>query len=128
MKKNELTKEELERDSTILNLLLTTGLVYTKQELMNITGMNERAVRSELENIAKYYPVRATAGRKGYSILRFEENSTYNELKEVNNSAYDQIREIENRISSLKMRLKPLIAIMRVSALKLQEYEAKDND
>ena len=121
--KNRMTLEELKRDSTILHLLTTTHLVYTKQELMSITGMCERAVRNELENIAQYYPVRASAGRKGYSIIWFDESSDLEDLKKVNLAACEQIKEIQNRIDALKMRLRPLIATNKVVCDKINEKE-----
>lgn len=124
-KKTKKTLEELEEYSTILHLLLTTHLVYTKQELMSVTGMNERAVRQELENIAKYYPVRASAGRKGYSIIWFDDNSTLDELKEANQAASEQLMELEHRISSLKMRMRPLIALCSVTCAKISKYEGE---
>ena len=126
MKKgNQKTLEELEENSTILHLLLTMHLVFTKQELMSVTGMNERAVRQELENIAKYYPVRASAGSKGYSIIWFDDNSTLNELKEANQAASEQLTEIQHRIDSLKMRMRPLVALCEVTCDKISKYEGE---
>ncbi len=124
MKKNQLTHEELKRDSIILEYLLKEpNVVYTKSELCAISGMSERSVRAELENIANFYPVRATAGRKGYSILRFGIWDGVEKLKELNNETYAQIQEIENRINSLKARLKPLIAFNNVLAHRLLELD-----
>ena len=126
MKKgNQKTLEELKENSTILSLLLTTRSVHTKQELMNITGINERAVRQELENIAKYYPVRASAGHKGYSIIWFDDNSSINELKEANQAASEQLTEIQHRIDSLKMRMRPLVALCKVTCDKISKYEGE---
>lgn len=124
MKKNQLTHEELKRDSIILEYLLKEpNVVYTKSELCAISGMSERSVRAELENIANFYPVRATAGRKGYSILRFDIWMGVEKLKELNNETYAQIQEIENRINSLKARLKPLIAFNNALAHRLLELD-----
>ena len=123
------TKQYLLENSTILNtLLLNLNATFTKQELMTISGKNERDVRAEMEQIANYYPVRASAGRKGYDIIGFDSFTKLEELKKVKDEAFDQIRELENRISSLKARLKPLIALTKVVGLKVQEAEPQVED
>ena len=118
-KNKEETLKRLQKESTILHLLYETKLKYTKQELMSITGKSERAVRAELEEIANFYPIKALAGSKGYSLIWFDENSSIKELKAANEDAFNQICEIQNRINALKARLKPLIATQRATALQL---------
>lgn len=112
-------KENLK--SVILDILKERPNTYiAKSELITRTGMNERKVRAEIEKIANYYPIRATAGRKGYALIWFDENSDIEQLKATIQEAFLQSCEIQNRIDSLKARLKPLIATMRVTALQLQ--------
>lgn len=125
--KNE-TLKRLQEESTILHLLYETQLNYTKQELMNITGKSERAVRAELEEIANFYPIKASAGSKGYSLIWFNENSSIEELKIANEDAFNQICEIQNRINALKARLKPLIATQRATALQLLNKGVNANE
>lgn len=121
-KQNEEGKKELEESSIILKVLKNhTNNVFDKEGLIAFTGKSERQVRAELEHIANFYPIRATAGRKGYKLLTFEEDASVETLKEVNMEAFLQICELQNRINSLKARMKPLIAIQRATALKLQE-------
>ena len=120
----ETAKKELISKSDILNLLLRfQNTVFTKDQLCATFNMSERAVRSELEKIANYYPIRATAGRKGYSLISFREDYDVNQLKEIKDEAYDQIRELQNRIDCLKARMKPLIALTRATAELIQEKE-----
>lgn len=125
------TKENLEllkKESVILGYMLSEpNKVYTKSELMAITGYNERKVRAEMERIANFYPVRASAGHKGYSIIWFDENSTIDELKIANNAATEQINEIQNRIECMKARLKPLIALCKVTYNKIQDKEKNES-
>lgn len=129
-KQNQEGLKQLKEESVILGYLLNEtepNRVYTKQELMNITGMSERKVRLEIERIANFYPVRASAGGVGYSIIVCGES--VESLRAANEEAFAQICEIQNRINSLKARLKPLIALMHVTALKLQEKEQnKENE
>ena len=121
------TKENLQAlkdESVILGYMLSEpNKVYTKTELMAITGYSERKVRAELEHIANFYPVRASAGSKGYSIIWFDDNSSLDQLKDANNAATEQINEIQNRIECLKARLKPLIALCKVTYNKIQDKE-----
>lgn len=109
----QIAKEELKSD--ILDLMLRNpNVIFTKEELCSLFNMNERAVRAELERIANYYPVRATAGHKGYSLIWWDENSTLEELNFARIECAMQCNEIQNRIDSLNARLKPLIANLKV--------------
>lgn len=122
-------KKQLEDNSKLLELFKKLpNRPFTKQELMAYTSKNERAVRAELEHIANFYPIRATAGRKGYLLLELSEDADITELKDINNEAFLQVCELENRIKSLKARMKPLIALMRVTAVKLQEKGVDTKD
>ncbi len=119
---NEEGKKELEEKSMILKVLKDMpNYVFTKEDLIEFTGKSDRQVRAELEHIANFYPIRATAGRKGYKMLAFEEDASIETLKEINMEAFLQICELQHRVISIKARMKPLIAIQRATALKLQE-------
>ncbi len=115
------------KSSMLAYMMLDPHRVYTKGELAAHFEISERAVRAELERIANYYPIRATAGKKGYSILCIESDATNEELRKVNDDAWNQICELENRIDSLKARMKPLYAIMYESARKLEERTPKED-
>ena len=123
---NKETKEQLEKESLVLPWLQSTpGIVWKKEELMAFTGLSERQVRHEMERIANFYPVRATAGRKGYSLITFDKENLV-EVDRANKEAFAQVCELQNRIDSLKARMKPLIATMRVTAVIFQEKEKID--
>lgn len=125
--KYKQTKEglqQLNEESVLLGYMLADPRrIYTKTELMAMSGKSERAVRAELERIANFYPVRASAGSKGYSLIWFDEESTLDELQEAHKDALDQVCEIQNRIESLKARLKPLIATAKVTYNIIQNKE-----
>ena len=123
-RQNKEELEELKKESKILEYLLAQPeRVFTKTELMALTGYNERKVRLEMERIANFYPIRATAGRKGYSLIWFDDKFTQDEILKIYNDATNQVREIENRINCLKARLKPLIALMKVASYKLESLK-----
>lgn len=86
----------------------------SKADLCGIFNMSERSVRAELERIANYYPIRATAGREGYQLIWWDENSSIEELNQARLECAKQVSEIEHRIESLNARLKPLIANIEV--------------
>lgn len=109
----EQAKKELKSD--ILDFLLRhPNQVFTKQELCATFNLNEREVRSELERIANYYPIRATAGRKGYSLLSWNENTSADELMQIGAECAKQINELQHRVESLQARMKPLVAALKV--------------
>jgi len=123
-KKYEQTQEAKENfKSDILAYMLTDPTrVYTKTELAARFNMSERKVRLELEKIANFYPIRATAGRKGYSLIYFDNESSFDELTQANMDCFYQIKEIQSRIDSLKARMKPLIASMKVTQEMIVSY------
>lgn len=99
------------KSEVLAYMLLDPKRVYTKQELSAHFEMSERAIRMELERIANFYPVRASAGKKGYSLIQINDDSNFEELMDANAESHFQIKEIEHRIEALKARLKPLIAM-----------------
>lgn len=106
-------KNEFKSD-ILAYMLIEPTRVYTKQELMARFGMSERTVRAELERIANYYPIRATASRKGYSIIWWDDSFSEQELENVANELCSQISEIQNRVDCLRARIKPLIANLEI--------------
>lgn len=114
--KYQQTKEaKINLQSDILDFLQRyPGVTFTRQELCAVFDRSDRSVRAELERIANYYPIRATAGRKGYSLICWNENTTDEELKEIGDECSKQIAELQHRIDSLNARLKPLIAALKV--------------
>ena len=57
---------------------------------------------------------------------RFEKENLV-QVERANKEAFAQVCELQNRIDSLKARMKPLVATMRVTAVILQEKEKIDD-
>lgn len=126
-KYNQTQKAKEEFKSPLLDILMNKpNFLFKKEELMAMTGWNERKVRAEIEKIANYYPIYASAGRKGYGIMHFDDNYDLEIIKGLNQAAFDEMCELQHRVDSIKARMKPLIAFMRTTAVKLQEKGEKN--
>ena len=128
LRKMKQTREAKENfSSPIVNLLFMTR---TKQELSELLGISERAVRDEISQCSMYYAVIATSDKSGYRLAKpisnLDDESLIAELDEVNHA----IHEISSRIKCLKKRLKPLIAYKKVAEKKLlgQDRDIEDKD
>lgn len=125
MSQSKAAKDNFE--SPVLDLLRE---VRTKQELSEILGISERAVRDEISQCSMYYPVIATSDKSGYRLAKaikgLDDEALLEELNEVNHA----IHEISSRIKCLKKRLKPLIAYKKVAEKKLlgQDRDIEDED
>lgn len=128
LRKMKQTREAKENfSSPIMNLLFMTR---TKQELSELLGISERAVRDEISQCSMYYAVIATSDKSGYRLAKaikgLDDEALLEELNEVNHA----IHEISSRIKCLKKRLKPLIAYKKVAEKKLlgQDRDIEDKD
>lgn len=94
----ELTKRNAERLNDLYARLRERA--YTKEELCEIYGTNERQVRLMVATIAKRKPIITTSDQKGYRAA-------------VNLSDYAEAMhswaELSSRMEELESRIKPLI-------------------
>lgn len=102
--------------------------IFTKDELVSSTGYSERMVRSQLSEIANYYPIIATSDRKGYKLLSFDDETSDEELKTMFEETEHQIAELQSRIDALKARMKPLIAFKETARKELVDREFDIDD
>lgn len=125
MSQSKAAKDNFE--SPVLDLLRE---VRTKQELSELLGISERAVRDEISQCSMYYAVIATSDKSGYRLAKaikdLDDEALLEELNEVNHA----IHEISSRIKCLKKRLKPLIAYKKVAERKLlgQDRDIEEED
>ena len=79
----------------------------TKEELMKITGANERVVRDCISYIKKFYPVISLSSQKGYRIAKSKEDlndALHMILSETSraNDIMDGIIEIKNFVQRME--------------------------
>ena len=120
------TKEELLRTSLIA--LLMSGepdRVFTKQELAETLGLGIRAVRENVAELANYQAVIGLSCKKGYRLLTISDITEPKKLAQYLELIDAQIAEHRSRVTNIKARMKPLIALRSVIIKKLQEGGVK---
>lgn len=119
---SEKTKEEFLRTSLIA--LLMSGepdRVFTKQELAETLGLGIRAVRENVAELANYQAVIGLSCKKGYRLLTISDTTEPKKLAQYLELLDAQIAEHRSRVTNIKARMKPLIALRSVIIKKLQE-------
>ena len=120
------TKEEFLRTSLIA--LLMSGepdRVFTKQELAETLGLGIRAVRENVAELANYQAVIGLSCKKGYRLLTISDITEPKKLAQYLELIDAQIAEHRSRVTNIKARMKPLIALRSVIIKKLQEGGVK---
>ena len=120
-------KEEFLRTSLIA--LLMGGepeRVFTKEELSDSLGLNMRDTRRAIAELANYQAVIALSSRKGYRVLSIDENTPLEKLVEYADLIEHQLADFKSRVTNLKARMKPLVALKCVIEKKLQEGRSQD--
>ena len=114
-------KEEFLKNSTIAQMMMTgdPDRVFTREELVAITGLSDRAIRNEVAEMANYVAVLSLSKDKGYRVPCFDENTPVEKLIEMTEELQHQINEFKSRIDNLKARMKPLVALQKVIEKKL---------
>lgn len=116
------TKEEFLRTSLIA--LLMSGepdRVFTKQELAETLGLGIRAVRENVAELANYQAVIGLSCKKGYRLLTISDTTEPKKLAQYLELLDAQLAEHKSRVTNIKARMKPLIALRSVIIKKLQE-------
>ena len=120
------TKEEFLRTSLIA--LVMSGepdRVFTKQELAETLGLGIRAVRENVAELANYQAVIGLSCKKGYRLLTISDTTEPKKLAQYLELLDAQIAEHRSRVTNIKARMKPLIALRSVIIKKLQEGGAE---
>lgn len=115
-------KQTVEAKKNFRSELLDIWLDYnggsriTRQELKDLWGRSDRAVRKEINRIANYFAIISVSSRKGYELVITPHLVQNNPL--VLKTQLDDIehclREFESRKEEINARMKPLIACKEV--------------
>ena len=99
--------------------VMKTGGTYTKEQLVEITKLTEREVRSQIHDISIYYAVVSNSQRKGYRLakVQFDNKSDLaNEIEILNHC----INEEKKRAKEIVKRISRKIAVMKILQKKLE--------
>ena len=120
-KQTKKAKEEYDRTSVIALLMANENphTIFTKEELMDVLGVGDRAVRKQIEELANHHPVIALSSAKGYRVLSVDENTDSATLVQFLDLIEHQLNDYHSRIINLKARMKPLVALHKVIKKKL---------
>lgn len=94
--------------------LIPEDRFITKKELMNLTGLDERAVRRYISNIRKDHSIISLSSGKGYKKSKSTDNMTPSEIKIEYNMIKHQLAESNSRIRELKKNMKSSIARLKI--------------
>ena len=120
-------KERKEQFTNTVFEILKTNEIYTKQQLVELTGFDERSVRKQIQEISKYYGVISFSAQKGYRLAN--PNLTDEELirKELNDIQH-AINEDKKRADEILARVWRKVAVAKVLEKKLEEIaNGKEN-
>lgn len=115
-------KEEFLRTSIIA--LVMSGepdKAFTKEELAEELGQTEREVRRSLAELANYQAVVGLSSKKGYRLLTISDETDTKKFVEYMDLIDHQLAEHRSRVTNIKARMKPLIALRSVIEKKLKE-------
>ena len=125
-RQSKKAKEEFLKSSLIA--LLMSGepdRVFTKQELAEALGLGIRGVRRDIAELANYQAVIGLSSKKGYRLLTISDITEPKKLAQYLELLDAQIAEHRSRVTNIKARMKPLIALRSVIVKKLQEGGVK---
>ena len=129
MKRHSQSKKAKENflKTSIIALLMCAEpkRVFTKEELSDLLSLNSRDVRREVAELANYVAVIGLSNRKGYQALSIKDDDSEKTLVEFLDLIDHQLKELRSRVTNIKARMKPLIALRSVIEKKLQEGGAK---
>ena len=120
-------KERKEQFTNTVFEILKTNEIYTKQQLVELTGFDERNVRKQIQDITRYYGVISFSAQKGYRLAN--PNLTDEELirKELNDIQH-AINEDKKRADEILARVWRKVAVAKVLEKKLEEIaNGKEN-
>lgn len=115
-------KEEFFKKSLIA--LIMSGepeRVFTREELSQELGLSPRETRREVAELANYQAVISLSSKKGYRLLTFNEETPIEKLVEYLELLDQQLKENRSRVTNIKARMKPLIALRSVIEKKIKE-------
>lgn len=98
----------------ILYELIPDDEFITKKELMDMTGLSERAVRRYISDIRKEHSIISLSSGKGYMKSKSTDDMTQQEMMIEYDMVKHQIAESNSRIKELKKNMKSSIARLKI--------------
>lgn len=126
-KLRKMSQSKMAKNTFTSPMLSLLHKVRTKEELSEIRGISERAVRDEIAQCSMYYAILATSDKSGYRLAKAIDDLSDEELEQELEEVEHAIHEISSRIKCLKKRLKPLIAYKKVAEKKIGETPITPN-
>lgn len=99
--------------------VMKNGGTYTKEQLVEITKLTEREVRSQIHDISIYYAVISNSSTKGYRLANVNFDNKEDISKEIDLLNYC-INEDKKRAREIIKRISRKIAVMKILKKKLE--------
>jgi hypothetical protein len=119
--KMSLKQRKANYKSKVLNLLPKDKKI-TREELHELTGLSDRRIRQETEEISMLFGVLTNSQEKGVRLVNMEVNTTEDidkEIEEINHS----INEHKKRASIIVKKCRALIADKKVLEKRRKELD-----
>lgn len=94
--------------------LIPNDRYISKSDLMDLTGLGERAVRKEISKLKKECVILSFSSGKGYRKVKPTEEMTQEEKQLEYSEVMHCIREYQHRVTDLKKSMRKLIARKKV--------------
>ena len=98
----------------IIYELIPEDRFVTKNELMDLTGLDERSVRRYISDIRKEHSIISLSSGKGYKKSKSTDDMTQEEMKIEYEMVKHQIAESNSRIKELKKNMRTSIARLKI--------------
>ena len=83
--------------------------------------LDEREVRKAIAELANYVAVVSLSTSKGYRVLSVKDDTPTEDMVDFLKLIDHQLKDFRSRVTNIKARMKPLIALEAVIRKKLQE-------
>lgn len=101
--------------------LIPTDRFIPKQELMDLTGLDERTIRRIISDIRKEHCIISISSGKGYRACKSKQEMTTQEINIEIEIIKHMLHEDNSRIKELKKNMRKKIA--RLKVLQGEKYE-----
>ena len=98
----------------IIYEMIPENRFITKNELMDLTGLDERTIRRYISNIRKEHSIISLSSGKGYKKSKSTDNMTKDEMNIEYEMIKHQIAESNSRIKELKKNMRTSIARLKI--------------
>lgn len=99
--------------------IIKNGGTYTKEQLIEITKLNDREVRRQIHDISIYYAVISNSSTKGYRLANVNFDNKEDISKEIDLLNHC-INEDKKRAREIIKRISRKIAVMKILQKKLE--------